>query len=214
MPITPLPQDLASEVRDLQRRVALLENTNPLRHGAVDDSSGILRWQVGDLAAYTGPNGVTSPAQTGERALDASGNLLYDTVGLSSTGKLLGSQTNFSQGTTTGNGSYQTVSGSTVSFSLTRPTMILVLARGLVTDPTVGDTGFLLSTSILIDGAQSLGNGPEFFNLIGSGNSMTPFAVIPLMAGGSHSAALGVKQTNGKSWAATSCSLYVFQLGG
>jgi hypothetical protein len=40
------------------------------------------RASMGDLDAYTGPNGVASPAQSGFRAIDQSGNAIFDSLGL------------------------------------------------------------------------------------------------------------------------------------
>lgn len=40
------------------------------------------RVQAGNLAVYTAPNGVTSPAQYGFRAIDSTGNILFDSLGL------------------------------------------------------------------------------------------------------------------------------------
>lgn len=40
------------------------------------------RASMGDLAAYTGPNGVASPAQAGFRVIGADGNAIFDSLGL------------------------------------------------------------------------------------------------------------------------------------
>ena len=47
----------------------------------VEDASGIIRVEEGNLAAFTDSGGVVSPAQFGMRARDASNNLLFDTSG-------------------------------------------------------------------------------------------------------------------------------------
>ncbi len=46
----------------------------------VYDPNGVARFQLGSLAAYTDPNGFTSPATFGGRQLDAAGNLISDTT--------------------------------------------------------------------------------------------------------------------------------------
>ena len=50
------------------------------------------RVQSGHLAAYTDPNGITSPATYGLRVLDALGNLLFDSIGISAVAKVVTSQ--------------------------------------------------------------------------------------------------------------------------
>ncbi len=79
MPVIPNIDTLATEIDELKRRLAILENTNPLDHGALTqvDSNGIVRVELGNLAARG-----SSPAQFGLRVDDASGNPIFDTIGL------------------------------------------------------------------------------------------------------------------------------------
>lgn len=175
---------------------------------SITDANGVVRWEEGNLAA----NGV-SPAQYGARANKADGTPLFDSLGLIATVGLLGSSLNFSQQSVTGNGSFQVVSGSSVSFTLTRATNILALGHEQLLDPTVGDTGYTLSTGIMVDNVFSTSNGPECFNTTTGALPITPFAVITSMAAGAHGIAAGVKQTNTHLWSVVSGYLYIFQLG-
>ena len=49
---------------------------------SVTDLAGITRAEMGNLASYTGPNGLNSPAMYGFRANDATGNAIFDSLGL------------------------------------------------------------------------------------------------------------------------------------
>src|SRR5262249_19598208 len=148
------------------------------------DPNGVPRAEMGNLPA----NGI-SPAQWGFRASNAAGTPIFDSLGLIATMTLLGSSLNFSQQSVTGNGSWQTVSGSTVSFTLSRAGNVLVLAAGQLLDPTVGDTGYTLSCSVLLDSAFSSSNGPQVYNTTTGALPVNPFAVLIGLSSGSHSVA-------------------------
>lgn len=173
----------------------------------IDDANGVPRVELGPMPA----RGV-SPAQTGLRVNDGNANPIFDTLGLIGVMTLLGSVTNVSQSSVTGNGSWQAVSGSTVSFSLARQTAVLVLGAATVVDPTVGDSGFNLEGTVLVDGAQSNSNGPVFAPGTAS-FTMTPFAVLPTLSASSHTVSLGVNQTSTHLWTVIGGYVYVFQLG-
>lgn len=49
---------------------------------SVTDTSNVVRAEMGNLASYSGPNGVNSPAQYGFRANDSVGNAIFDSLGL------------------------------------------------------------------------------------------------------------------------------------
>jgi len=153
-----------------------------------------------------------SPAQWGFRANDAAGNPIFDSLGLIAVMNVLGSITNISSGSQTGNGSWQTVGSTTVSFTLSRATSVLALAYMTLDDPTVGDTGYVLNGTVLIDGALDTSASPVFFIPNAPGAALTLFAV-KAFSSGSHSVALGVQQTNTHLWAVVGAYLYAFQLG-
>lgn len=183
------------------------DNTGPGAgpYSAVTDTNGIIRAEWGSLAA----NGV-SGAQFGFRANDASGVPIFDSLGLIAAASLLGSTGPVNVGPVTGNGSWQSVSGSSVSFSLARTTRVLMLGAMQLSDPTLGDTGYTLSGSALIDGGQS---GPILSVLTTPSLPLTVFTIVSL-AGGAHTAALGVNQTNTHSWSVGSGYVFALQLGG
>jgi hypothetical protein len=73
---TPLPSGQPSMTLDLIRSGAGLGPILNVNDGAYNRAS------MGNLASYTGPNGIVSPAQYGFRAVDASGNAIFDSLGL------------------------------------------------------------------------------------------------------------------------------------
>jgi len=170
------------------------------------------RVQIGNLASYTDPSGIVSPAGYGGRVIDTVGNLLWDAVGHSQVIKLLGSIVNQSQTGVTGNGSWQTVSGTTVNFTPSRPVPVLALGAMTLADPTVGDTGFNLTGTALVDGAQNNANGPVFAP--GTSSFSTMYFAYGTFSNAAHSVALGVNQTNTHLWTAINCYLFAFQFGG
>lgn len=88
-----------------------------------------LRAQMGNLANYVGPNGVTSPAQYGFRAVDQTGNAIFDSLGLIAVMKNIGlaSYSNTSSTNTAYTDISPILTGST-SFTLTRQTNVLAIA--------------------------------------------------------------------------------------
>lgn len=98
------------------------------------------RAQMGNLADYVGPNGIDSPAQYGFRAVDASGNTIFDSLGLTAVAKVVASQIHaFGTGQTItgvagpgglGGGGEQTVD--TVTFSVANRNTTYMLAATYV----------------------------------------------------------------------------------
>jgi hypothetical protein len=95
----------------------------------VQDANAIQRLQWGNLAAYTDPNGVTSPAELGIRTLDASGNIIFDTVGVAQTMKSIAVSTFFTSQNYTGGPNDIVVVGSSTTFTLTRQQTVLILGN-------------------------------------------------------------------------------------
>jgi hypothetical protein len=96
----------------------------------VQDNSGTRRLQYGKLDSYTDPNGVASPAELGIRALDASGNIIFDTIGISQVMKLLG--LTFGNQITTSSTTDVLISGSAATFTLARKGRLLIFVTAFV----------------------------------------------------------------------------------
>jgi hypothetical protein len=119
----------------------------------ISDGSARARFAVGNLSAYTGPNGVASPALFGYRSLDATGNVIGDSAGLSQIMAELGhveatgGPVNFTS-TTPALVSIGGV-GATITFTLTRQVRVLALAS--ILGFAVGDVGLV---DIFVDGVN------------------------------------------------------------
>lgn len=130
-----------------------------------------LRAQMGSLASYTGPNGVNSPSQYGFRALDGSGNAIFDSMGLINTFQSLGisgaiGNQNFSSTT------LATVTGSTVTFTLSRTGNLLI--QGFLTGKvTAGVNNGVFN--INLSGPSAVSNGVCY---IGTANFITLFSYL------------------------------------
>lgn len=178
---------------------------NSSQFGA-QDVNGVTRLEMGLLGAL----GI-SAAGWKFRARDSGNNPIFDSDGLIKAMTLLGSTQNFSNSNTTGNGAWQAVSNSTVNFSLSRQATVFALSAASVLDPTVGDTGYNLYSSLLVDSSYNAANGPQGYNWQAA-DFQYPFVVVTLAAG-SHSIAFAGNQTSGKLWNASGGYLYVFLLG-
>lgn len=132
---------------------------------SVTDTNNVTRAEMGNLASYTGPNGTNSPAMYGFRANDATGNAIFDSLGLIQTMTVLingGTQTGGPivgvAGPPTGlsgvGGEITLVTG---SFTLTRPGNVILLAVC---------TNYVLSVGPLVTAH------PIYFQLDGSDDSM------------------------------------------
>lgn len=84
------------------------------------------RVQVGNLAAYTDPTGVASPAGYGVRVLDASGNIIFDSVGISSVGTPAGVAAQ-APGQNFSNTPYAATPGTAINFIFTLTRQVRVL---------------------------------------------------------------------------------------
>jgi hypothetical protein len=152
----------------------------------VQDANGIQRLQWGNLLSYTDPNGVTSPAEEGIRVLDASGNIIFDTVGISQVMSLLSSNTaaNGSFGSGASNPTWRDII--TTNYTLARKSTVMVMAIcGAAGDDSVSE--IITSNNqlqLLGDGvtASAPGNAQNAYNNIPLCN-VTLLQVLTLAAG-------------------------------
>ena len=81
----PVPGRAAQEIFGQTIRAAQIYSLD-----TVGTAPPVPRTQVGYLAAYTDPSGISSPVGDGVRVLDASGNIIFDSIGISGVGASLG----------------------------------------------------------------------------------------------------------------------------
>jgi hypothetical protein len=93
----------------------------------VTDAGGIQRVQIGNLAAYTDPGGIVSPAQYGLRTLDPNGNLLLDSTVLANIGTSLDIFVQTPLDQTFTSTTYATVLGSTGTVTLAATQTLLCM---------------------------------------------------------------------------------------
>lgn len=162
----------------------------------VVDGNLVTRAQFGNLPFYQDPNGVQSPPEYGMRAMDASGNLLFDTIGVVGVMQLLGSVGlggTFSSGATMG----------TVNFDVIRPVNVLVIATYAGWNSSAGNA----DVQLFMDG-NDVGDTQQFG--LTSATNASPIALVPVGAG-RHSAIISLLFATNTF--VISGSLYVFQLG-
>jgi hypothetical protein len=172
------------------------------REFAAYDPNGVTRVEMGNLLA----NGI-SPAQWGFRANDASGNPLFDSLGLISVMASLGA------GNGSGNVSSSTfagVGGTPVSFSLSRPANMLALFLGQGSIATEGGAkwGNLRANLLGISqsGAMAFGNA-----VVTEGMA---WHYVPSLAAGSYTWQLDVSSNDNVTiFACSAASIQVFQIG-
>jgi len=176
----------------------------------VQDASGIKRLQWGSLDAYTDPSGVMSPVEQGIRVLDASGHIIFDTVGISQVASSLG-QVSFGSSNHT-NTAYEVVSGATLSFALARQVDIYV--TGDITAKTSGGTGTFANTAIFLDGVREV---PGSVNLWDAGvpgyTNAALVAVLYNVGAGAHTIDVRAQVDSGQTLAVYGGDVFVIQLG-
>jgi hypothetical protein len=157
------------------------------------------RIQIGNLASYTDPAGVVSPAMYGGRAVDATGLLVWDTVGHSQVMKVLATSNtggSFAASTLVGvagppfgiTGTGGEVQITSAGFSLSRMTTVkiegLASAAGWTTS---GIIPLIAPIYIRVDGQANSVPGTVFHSLtVGSTTaptSCTPYQLLTLPAG-------------------------------
>ena len=125
----------------------------------VTDANGRIRVEIGNLAAYTDPGGLVSPADYGARVISGTGGLLWDSGQLIRIEPLLGFGS--------GNGSFTSttaavISGTPVTFTVSRTTRIRVAIN--VTGASATQTGIC---SLAIGGVLQFGTSETDFGANG-----------------------------------------------
>lgn len=182
-----------------------ISSANPIANQIfqVSDPTGQVRLQIGNLAA----NGI-SPAQWGFRANDASGNPIFDSLGLIAVMQLPGASfvSTFSIGA--GVTSFTLVTGSATTFSVNRNTRILALISAYFS--TVG--GQPGHMSMFLDGADE-GGSATIVATVNSGSTLSGFWS-GIVNQGSHTFDLRVLQiAGGTGMTIQSVTLLVFAAG-
>lgn len=171
-----------------------------------NDPAGFARAQMGNLPNYTDPNGLNSPAQWGFRALDASGNNIFDSLGLMAVMKSLGitdvGSNTFSSTT------FSAVPNTAIAINLTRTVnlLALILTTGKVS---AGTNNGLIRCNLV--GVGTSGNmffgPPNFITLMG-------WRFFPAVPAGAYTLQLeGAVDVGGTTLSTTESALQVFQLG-
>ena len=181
-----VPPNNPSAVYDMQG-LEFWDKNNVLRfwisradtRAMVFDDAGVSRAEMGLLAA----NG-NSPAQYGFRANDASGNPIFDSLGLIAVAKLLANST-LATASYVGTGVNNRVDMSVneaqqATFTLARPASVLFLTK--TTGFTSGGTGEYAFTTLSITGQALVGVG-QFDKLVVGYTSDSSFLIRSLPAG-------------------------------
>ena len=175
----------------------------------VSDDGFTRRAEAGNLAAYTGPDGVTSPAQLGFRALDSNANLVLDTAGFLGVGKLLG-QATISVASVTSI-PYVEVPGSRVVFNVGRFYNILIMCTGY--GKTSGATGNYAFMKFGLDGIQQEPFTQNFDKASGGFQNFAFWTWTNVQAG-NHFATLLMGVDSGQTGLIQTATLQVIQLSG
>lgn len=218
------PDTLPSVIADLENRISVLENTNPLQNSnffdlltskggymTFLDSNGTVRVELGNLPARG-----SSAAQFGLRVNDASGNPIFDTIGLFGNRVMqsLGivDVTNQTFTSTT----FATVGGSGITFTIPSghpPANILALFIGTGRVATNnGNVGFLRAN---YDSGTSTSGNENFGVLANFAQTSSGFLFIPSVPAGSHTVELDAAvNATPQTFTLIEAALQVYQLGG
>jgi len=217
MPIIPNTTDLLAEINALAKRVAVLENTNPLLHSAITDgvfqvvdSGGNVSFEAGTLPARG-----NSPAQVGARANNA-GVPIWDSLGVLGLPKLLAEviQTSAVQGTNT---SFADVSGLvTPTFTLSRSSTVVTFAMGRFAAEAIG-SGNIAFLGVRCGPNTTTGAPAEVDAQ--AARLFVPYCIFfrTVLAAGSYTAALQAQTSlsgGGNQWDVAYGSIDVWQFGG
>jgi hypothetical protein len=93
----------------------------------VVDATSQVRADFGNLPQYSDPGGVVSLAEYGIRAMDPSGNLLFDSAGLVGVGKILASAQAGSSVVNGTGGTHVSIPNTTITYTLPRSGTVLFL---------------------------------------------------------------------------------------
>ena len=162
------------------------------------------RASMGNLDAHTGPNGVTSPAQYGFRAINAAGNAIFDSMGLidvfSSAGSAAGSTSQAFVGA--GAGSFSLMTGTDFAFNIIRPARIQykVFVTGRITAG--AGTGYIRGNIVGFDVTAQIMQGTTGTATSSMEYFTGPGATFSTLPAGSYTAQMEVAADVGTTWTA------------
>ena len=168
------------------------------------------RAQMGNLASYTGPNGTNSPAQWGFRAVDQSGNALFDSMGLISVMMPVGNATGFYNGVLNNfSGTSDTIiPGTTATFSPTRTARVFILMTAYchTFSPAVPTNEF--GSLTLYQNGVSTGTVIFYHDL-----AFFTYPFVSLLGAGSYTFDLRASVNTGTDSTTITGAMFIFQLG-
>jgi len=152
-------------------------------------ANGSPRIQIGNLADYTDPNGVSSPAEVGIRVLDQAGGIIMDTVGVASSAitNINGSGSGIVLGEQTITSSAWTTTDAFVTFTLARPASVMAWYSASCGIASVA-SGYQGHTCMGVDTTTPTGSAQYGFQYwLNTGlTPATGFAIVYGLAAGSH----------------------------
>jgi len=164
--------------------------------------------QIGALSAYTDPNGVASPAETGIRLVDkTSGALIFDTVGIASgiMASLGVVNTGYINQLFTGPVTDAAITGASITFPVPRQLHVLTFYR-VVADSS-GNFAYVQGG---MDGAYD-SNDAVVLNGLSYANAT--LMRLDYLSAGSHTASMVASVDSGQTATVVLCQIKVFQLG-
>jgi hypothetical protein len=200
--------------------------TSPGGRLSVADLTPRIRTDFGNLPAYTDPNGVTSPAEYGIRAMKADGSLIFDSVGIipvmsTLVNQVASSQVLLSGISTIGAAATVSFTGST-AFTLARSLTVLAFCP-VVATVTLSSGSIIYAAFLSIDGSDDFTNGlssEQMWAASGGSTVQTNGLTMELrsLPAGSHAINLYVfvnaaTAPVGEAFGLTTAQVFVFQLG-
>jgi hypothetical protein len=211
----PVPAQAGSELFGQTIRAAQLYGLDTVGNPPVP------RIQLGNLAAYTDPSGVASPAGDGIRILDANGFIILDSSGVAGVGNPLGGN---------GQGPGQVISSTTyiattpaITFSFTLPRQIHCLFIGGAQGHIQTGTGIGYVRIAIYDSVPTLVASTGDAKMNTTGTTLSSAGGIPLETGtgsvaaigpGTYTARIECKVDSGSTFYFDQGSLIGIQMGG
>lgn len=184
--------------------------------GTVTDGTARVRFEWGNLAAYTDPNGVVSPANFQQRTIAADGTLISDSVGNPNLIQLPVNIIDNSGGTVaSGSTGEHTIKSGSFTLARKLPVFVIGLLNAYVSD-TGGILALAANSYVKGDGSTAgpAGEVPIYINS-GAGNpgSVTSFQALTLTPGTYTPQLIWASLNNVQTLHWQSASLVVIQLG-
>ncbi len=177
----------------------------------VQDGNQVARVSIGNLPAYTDSNSVTSPAEFGVRTLDPSGNIIFDSIGITQVMKRIG-YGDMTQNAPAINGNgitwFDISMGTACTYTVTRKVTVLYL--GYISANTAGASGAYSYAQLV-----NAGGGTSWAGLWDKRNGYTGFTFWALDApnAGTYTIKCQVNPDSGQGFSVQSGHIDVFQLG-